>query len=221
MGTAALYRGLASGCMGVVAPVSAVGSAVVPVLVAAVTGERPGALVWLGAAFALPGIWLVAREPADHLADAPGPPHAQARPVASAPTGSGLRDGIIAGLGFGTVFTGLAQVHDGAGLLPLALNQCAGGLVIIAIATVVRVDWRPREPLALASVVSGLLGALATAAFMLAAQTGYLTDAAVITSLYPAVTVLLAAAVLRERIHPGQALGLVLCGAAIALVVAG
>ncbi|THI99731.1 EamA family transporter, partial [Nocardioides sp.] len=56
-GSAFLYRGFATGRMGVVAPVSAVGAAVVPVVVGVASGERPGALVWLGIAAALPGIW--------------------------------------------------------------------------------------------------------------------------------------------------------------------
>ncbi len=63
-GTAFLYRGFASGRMGVVAPVSAVGAAVLPVAIGVVVGERPSALVWLGILVALPGIWLVSREPA-------------------------------------------------------------------------------------------------------------------------------------------------------------
>ncbi len=117
-GTAFLYRGLSSGRMGVVAPVSGVGAAMVPVAVGVLTGERPALLVWLGIALALPGIWLVAREPAT----GPGP------------LGAGLTDGILAGLGFGSLFAALAQVHEGAGLLPLALNQVVAGAVVILVA---------------------------------------------------------------------------------------
>ena len=62
-GGAFLYRGFAAGRMGVVAPVSGVGAALVPVAVGLLGGERPGALVWFGILAALPGIWLVAREP--------------------------------------------------------------------------------------------------------------------------------------------------------------
>ncbi|MFP5253365.1 MAG: EamA family transporter, partial [Actinomycetes bacterium] len=60
VGTGFLYRGFSSGRMGVVAPVSAVGAAVVPVAVGALTGERPSLLVWMGIVLAMPGIWLVA-----------------------------------------------------------------------------------------------------------------------------------------------------------------
>ena len=66
-GTAFLYRGFSAGRMGVVAPVSAVGAALVPVLVGSPTGERPALLVWVGIVAALPGIWLVSRSPDDPM----------------------------------------------------------------------------------------------------------------------------------------------------------
>jgi drug/metabolite transporter (DMT)-like permease len=203
VGTAFLYRGLSSGRMGVVAPVSGVGAALVPVAVGVLAGERPSALVWGGILLALPGIWLVSREPA------------------SGSLGPGLTDGILAGLGFGALFASLAQIPASAGFLPLALNQVVAGVAIIAVAVALRAPWVPREPRALAGVVSGGLGALATGAFMVATQSGYLTVTAVIASLYPAFTILLAATVLREHVHRAQAMGLSLCAVAVALVAAG
>ena len=204
-GTAFLYRGLSAGRMGVVAPVSGVGAALVPVAVGVLTGERPAALVWLGIALALPGIWLVAREPAT------GPGR----------LGAGLTDGVLAGLGFGLLFAALAQIPSEAGFLPLALNQVVAGAVIVVVALVLGTPWVPREPRALGGVVSGALGALATGAFLVATHSGYLTVTAVIASLYPAVTVMLAAFVLREHVHRAQALGLGLCAVAVSLVAAG
>ena len=204
-GTAFLYRGLSSGRMGVVAPVSGVGAAVVPVAVGVLTGERPDTLVWLGILIALPAIWLVAREPAT------GPTR----------LGAGLLDGVLAGLGFGTLFAALAQIPAEAGFLPLALNQVVAGVAIVAVATVLRSPWLPREPRALGGVVSGALGALATGAFLVATHGGYLTVTAVIASLYPAFTVMLAAFVLREHVHRAQAIGLGLCAVAVTLVAAG
>ena len=209
IGTGFLYRGLSSGRMGVVAPVSGVGATLVPVAVGLVTGERPSGLVWLGIVAALPGIWLVAREPVDE--DVAGDP----------PAGSGALDGVLAGLGFGALFAALAQIPESAGFLPLALNQLVAGLVIVVMATALRVAWLPRERAAGFGAVSGVLGASATAAFMLATQSGLLTVTAVLASLYPAVTVLLAATVLREHVHRSQAVGLVLCGVAVTLVAGG
>lgn len=205
-GTAFLYRGLASGRMGVVAPVSGVGAVLVPVAVGVATGERPEALVWVGVLIALPAIWLVSREPVD------GP---------AVGAGSGVTDGVLAGLGFGTLFAALAQIPEEAGFLPLALNQLVAGVAIVAVALALRQDWVPRNRYALGGIISGVLGALATGLFQVATQHGYLAVAAVITSLYPAFTVLLAALVLREHVHRTQAVGLALCAGAVVLVAAG
>jgi drug/metabolite transporter (DMT)-like permease len=204
-GTAFLYRGLASGRMGVVAPVSGVGAVVVPVAVAVATGEQPGLAVWVGVVLALPAIWLVSLEPVSALDD----------PAAG---GSGLLDGILAGLGFGALFAALAQIPEEAGFLPLALNQLVAAAAIVAVAASLRQDWLPRNRWALGGAISGALGALATGLFQVATQQGYLSVAAVITSLYPAFTVLLASLVLREPVHRAQALGLALCAAAVSLV---
>lgn len=205
-GTAFLYRGLAAGRMGVVSPVSGVGAVLVPVVVGLLTGERPGLVVSVGVVAALPAIWLVSREPVD------GP---------ASGSGSGLMDGVLAGLGFGTLFAALAQIPDDAGFLPLAVNQLVAGGAIIVVAMVLRESWVPRNRYAVGGVISGALGAIATGFFLVATQHGYLTVSAVITSLYPAFTVLLAATVLREHVHRTQALGLALCAGAVVLVAAG
>ncbi|WP_300400862.1 EamA family transporter [uncultured Nocardioides sp.] len=213
VGTGFLYRGLASGRMGVVAPVSAVGAALVPLVVGLASGERPSSLVWLGVAAALPGIWWVSRPAEDELAADvdTGPAH----------SASGTLDGVLAGLGFGTLFAGLAQVPDSAGLLPLALNQVVAAVVVAGLAAAVGGDWLPRSRLVAWGAVAGLLGALATGLFLVATHGGYLSVVAVIASLYPAFTVLLAATVLREQIGRGQAVGLALCALAVGLVAAG
>jgi drug/metabolite transporter (DMT)-like permease len=209
-GTAFLYRGLSSGRMGVVAPVSGVGAAFLPVVTGVLIGERPGPVVWLGIALAFPAIWVVAREPAS--ADA------------AEPTGlreSGLVDGVLAGIGFGTLFVALSRVSEDAGLLPLAVNQAVGGVVIVAVAVALRQPWLPREGRAALGLGSGVLAALATWLFMVASRGSHLTVASVVVSLYPAFTVLLAALLLRERVHRAQGIGLVLCGVSVALVAAG
>lgn len=209
VGTGFLYRGLSGGRMGVVSPLSGVGTAVVPVAIGLLTGERPTALVWLGIVAALPGIWLVARQPAAE--DVGG----------DRPRRSGALDGVLAGLGFGSLLAALAQISEGAGLLPLALNQLVAGIVVAVLAGLLHAAWLPRDPRAGVGAISGILGATATVAFLLAAQTGLLTVTAVLASLYPAGTVLLAATVLHEHIHRAQGFGLLLCGAAVALVAGG
>ena len=209
VGTGFLYRGLSSGRMGVVAPVSGVGAALVPVAVGLISGERPSALVWLGIVAAMPGIWLVARSvgPEDVGGDRP--------------RSGGALDGVLAGLGFGSLFAVLAQIPESAGFLPLALNQLVASVVVIAMAVALRAAWVPRHPAAGLGAVSGVLGATATGAFLLATQSGFLTVTAVLASLYPAFTVVLAATFLREHVHRSQAVGLVLCGLAVGLVAGG
>lgn len=214
VGTAFLYRGLSSGRMGVVAPVSGVLAVVLPVAVGVATGERPGVLVWLGIASAVPAIWLVAREPEPE--DTAREPETRG----ATPTGSGARDGVLAGLGFGGLFACLGQVPDGSGFWPLVLNQLVGLAVIAACATALRAAWVPVGR-AWGGAMAGVLGGAATGSFVLATQHGLLSVSAVLASLYPAFTILLAALVLHERIHRVQAWGLGLCGAAVVLVALG
>lgn len=210
LGTAFLYRGFAGGRIAVVAPISAVGSALVPVLAGVVGGERPGPLVWCGIAAALPGIWLVAR-----TADEPPP---DGREV---PAGSAVRDGCLAGLGFGIVFAGLGQIPESAGLGPLALCQLVAVAGVVALALAAREACVPRGFAAWGGGIAGLLGGCSTLLYLLSAQSGSITVAAILTALYPAVTIVLAAALLREHVRAAQGLGLALCAAAVALVAAG
>ena len=208
-GGAFLYRGLGAGLMSVVAPVSALFAALVPVAIGVATGDRPSGLTWVGVACALPAIWLVSRAE---------------KPAESAHTGrwsAGLVDGLLAGLGFGVLFAALGQVPEEAGFGPLALTQAAGLLSTILLATALSGQWRPRAAGAAQAAAVGVLSTAATVMFLLATQTGLLTVAAVLSSLYPATTVILAAVVLRERIGRSQGVGLVLAAVAVALVASG
>jgi drug/metabolite transporter (DMT)-like permease len=204
LGTAFLYRGLSSGRMGVVAPVSGVGAAVIPVAFGVLSGERPAVLVWVGILAAVPAIWLVSREPA-----------------AGAPSSGGFLDGVLAGTGFGVLFVALSRISSDGSALALSLNQAVAGLVIVLVATLTRSAWLPRGRRPLLGGISGVLGTAATGLFILASHGGGLTVTAVVISLYPAFTVLLAALVLRERVHRTQGLGLALCALCVALVAAG
>ena len=210
VGVCFLYRGFTNGRMGVVAPVSAVGAALVPVLFGVVGGERPGLLVWLGVVVAMPAIWLVSSVPDSD----------DAAPAELAPR-AGLVDGILAGLGFGLLFAALGQVPRESGLWPLAAVQVVTIPVVILLATSLRQAWVPRGRRVWWATATGPFGAGATLLFLLATQRGYLTISGVLTSLYPASTVLLASLVLREQIHRTQAVGLVLCGLTVALVAGG
>jgi drug/metabolite transporter (DMT)-like permease len=197
-GTLALYRGLARGQMSVVGPVSAVGAAVVPVAAGIALGERPSVLAVAGVLVALPAIVLVA-----------------ASGSVRGRLGAGLFDGLAAGLAFGILFIGLAQAGRNAGMWPVASEQTGTLLVTLAVAV------KSREPLkipvraARLPVLAGASSTLAALAYYYATHVSILAVAAVLTSLYPGVTVLLARAILHERFSPAQRAGLGLCTLAI------
>ncbi len=215
MGTGFLYRGLAGGRMSVVAPLSAVGAALVPVVVGTVSGERPPPIVWAGIGLALQAIWLIATTRADP--ELPG----AALAGGTGRFGAGVVDGVLAGLGFGLMFAALGQVPDEAGFGPLAAAELTSIPAVIALAVVLRQRWVPRDRESLGGVGVGALAAGASVLFLLASQSGLLTVASVLTSLYPAFTVLLAGVVLGERVQRPQAVGLGLAMAAVAMIASG
>lgn len=204
VGATALYRGYGHGQMAVAGPISSVGAAGLPAIAGAVLGERLGAPGLVGVVLALPGIWLMSS-------------------VQGARTRSraGTRDGLISGAGFALEFVGLERAGDASGFWPVACSQTVA-LVLVALVVAVR---RPPMDLdkgaSLLATVAGGLSLAATGSYFLAAHAGLLTVAAVLASLYPGVTVVLAAIFLRERPDRRQMLGLTLGGVAVALIVLG
>jgi drug/metabolite transporter (DMT)-like permease len=206
-GTAYLYRGLSTGRMGVVAPVSAVGAAVVPVAVGVSTGERPGMTAAIGIVIALPAIWLIASTDDGATGATEG-----------GPASTGFLDGVLAGVGFGVGFACLDRLQPAAELTPLLATQVASLLPVIALALQAREPVLPRSRASWTGFILGPLGTLANACLLWAVQAGLLSVVSVLVALYPAVTVALAAAVLHERIHRAQAWGLGLAAAAVSLI---
>lgn len=209
VGILALYSGLAQGPMSVVAPITAVLSAVVPVLFGLVSGERPSWVAGGGIVAALVAIALVSRVD-DPDGDSP--------PVDARLIGVSL----AAGLGFGVFFIGLDLAGDDAGLWPIMSARTATVICFAALAMVwagARVgDRRARErSTAWLLVGTGILDTAANALFLLATQRGLLTLVAVLGALYPAATVVLARVVLGERMSRTQLAG---CGVAVVAVVA-
>jgi len=204
LGTVFLYRGLGRGQMNVVAPLSALGAAVLPVVVGVVVGERPGALTWVGIGCALPAIWLVSR------ADSEG---------AAVRAGAGVSDGLLAGAGFGLLFIALGQVPASAGLGPLVIGQWVAFLLVVVGARIAAAPIRSAGSQILATAAAvGVCAAAATVLYQLAARSQLVSVAAVLTSLYPALTVTLAAVFLHERVNRTQAWGLGLAVVAVVLV---
>ena len=207
-----LYRGLSTGRMGVVAPLSGVLAALVPATVGVITGDRPSAISWLGIVAALPATWLVASS-SEHGDDDRGAPRAG--------LGEGVLDGLLAGAGFGLSFAAVPQAPASAGQWPVSVELLVAALVAVVGATIAGESWLPRTRTALFAVSTGVLAASALVAFLAATHHGMLAVTSVIAALYPAATVLLAVVVLRERVHRTQALGLGLCAIAVALVAGG
>jgi uncharacterized membrane protein len=200
-GTLVLYRGLARGQMSVVGPLSALGAAVVPVIAGVALGERPSLLSVAGVLVALPAIVLVA-----------------ASGSVRGKLGAGLIDGLAAGLAFGILFVGLAQAGRNAGLWPVASEQTGMLLITLAVAVKSRQPLRiPVRALGL-PVLAGASGMAATLAYFYATHFSMLAIAAVLVSLYPGVTVLLARTVLHERFTPAQRAGLGLAALAVVAI---
>jgi len=200
-GTLVLYRGLARGQMSVVGPVSAVGAAVVPVVAGIALGERPSLLAVAGVLVALPAIVLVA-----------------ASGSVRGRLGAGLLDGLVAGLAFGILFVGLAQAGRNAGLWPVAAEQTGSLLPVLAVAVKSRAPLRIPVRAAGLPVLAGASGMAATLAYFYATHFSMLAIAAVLVSLYPGATVLLARTLLHERFSLAQRAGLGLCALAVAAI---
>lgn len=213
LGTFALYRGYGHGEMAVAGPLSAIGAAAVPALVGVLLGDRLAGLSVAGIVLALPAIWLMARTPAASAASA-----ATGRRVRV-----GVLDGLLSGMGFGLLFIALSLAGSGAGLWPVAAGQVVALVLDLAVLGVVRPPWpgrTARRP-AGSAAAAGLLGIAATVLFFLATHASLLAIAAVLTSLYPAFTVGLAAWLLGERPGTGQWVGLALGAVAVVLIVVG
>lgn len=213
-GVGFLFRGLGGGRMSVVAPVSAVGAALLPVAVSLLVDGWPSLAVGLAVATGAPGIWLVSRV-GEEAGTGPGAVAVGRRAA------SGLSDGLLAGTGFGVLFISLDQVSEAAGLWPIATAQAVSAVSAALLATALGVGWWPLRRVVWRAAWAGPLSSLALLCFLLATRSGSLTVAALLTSLYPATTILLAVVVLHEHIHRAQGVGLVLCALTVGLVAVG
>jgi drug/metabolite transporter (DMT)-like permease len=200
LGLASLYRGLAIGRMAVVAPVSAVLSAALPVAFGALTEGVPSPARLAGFALGLVGIWLVARTGAASV-DRPG-----------------LLLALLAGCGFGGFLVLLHLGAEGGTFWPLAAARGTSLALVLAASLVRGQAWRPIPGALPLILLSGVLDAGGNALFLLASQAGRLDVAAVLSSMYPVGTVLLAAGLLGERVGRAQAVGIAAVLAAIVLI---
>jgi len=205
LGLMCFYPALATGPMSVVAPTTAVCSAVVPLVAGLVLGDRPSGPAMAGVLLALPAIVLVARESGSHG-------RAQPRTVMMA---------VAAGVGFGWFFIGVSQASEHSGLWPLVGARVASiGMVGLACLLSGR-SLRPTVGTTPLVASAGMLDLVANTLYLLAATRGLLSVVAVLGSLYPASTVLLAMWFLHERLSRAQAVGVAMAVGAVALIAVG
>jgi uncharacterized membrane protein len=212
-GTLALYRGYGHGEMAVTGPLSAVGAAVVPAVVGISLGDHLPPVGLIGVVLALPAIWLMSTTRGSAAED-----HAGGLRV-------GVVDGLMSGAGFGVLFIGLGLAGDDSGLWPVAADQTAAVVFVSVVAATTGSASGIRAALhgqpGRHALVAAALGITATILYFRAAHTSLLTVAAVLTSVYPGVTVALAAILLRERPSRTQWCGLGLGAVAVTAIVLG
>ncbi len=189
MGAIALYQGLASGRAAVVAPTAAVVGAALPVVVDLARGVTLSPLTLTGMAIGVLAIWLLTGGDAGRMG------------------GNGLKYGVIAGLGFGSMFVFLGLAPDNTGVWPVFGSKAASVLL-----TSVLLSARGTRPGQLAPhrglvLAIGALDALATTAYLFATRAGLVSVAAVIASFYPAPTVALSAIFHGEKLRANHWLG--------------
>ena len=206
---ALLYRALAIGTMSVVAPVTAVCGVVLPVVAGLIVGERPSTLTGIGMLLALVAIVLVGQE------------SEQAAGVGARASGRAIRLALFAGIAIGLFYLALAETSPDAGLWPLVAAR-AVSISLFGVALIVgRHTLRMPAPLATLVIAGGVLDMVANALYLLATRGGPLGVVVVLSSLYPASTVLLARIILKERLSQLQLLGVVSAIVAVALIVGG
>ena len=204
-GLVVFFRALASGVMSVVAPVTAVTAAAVPVLVGLASGDSVTAWAAVGIALALVAVVLVS-------ADGGLSALRTARPA-------NLLPALVAGAAFGVFFVLLDRISADAGLTPLVAARVVSAAFVAGLALVGRQSLRVPRPALPLVAASGVGDMSANALFLLATQQGgALAITGVLASLYPVSTVVLAQLVLRERLGRAQVAGLVTAVAAVVLI---
>jgi drug/metabolite transporter (DMT)-like permease len=199
-GLALLYSALASGQMSIASPVSALVAAGLPVLFGAFSEGLPGVYTLIGFAFALAAVWLVSG-------------------------GVGVKFQLekiflpaLSGVCFATFFIFLDQGSGQSILWPLVATRVASITSLLTFSLVTRQPWIPTRESWIPILLSSLLDSAGNALYAMSAREGRMDVAAVLGSLYPGSTVLLAWFILKERVSRTQMLGVGVALAAIALI---
>ncbi|GAA2214882.1 hypothetical protein GCM10009850_103490 [Nonomuraea monospora] len=201
-GMVLFYRSLATGVMSVVAPTTAVTSAALPVVFGLATGDRPQVWALVGVVLALGSVLLVSQ-------DSSSGGHGSLSSVLTA---------LAAGAGFGGFFILLAMAPHDAGLWPLVGARLSSVSAVALLALLTRRALKAGPGALPVIFAAGVLDMAANVLYLLAQRDGLLSLVAVLVSLYPASTLLLANRVLGERLRAVQVAGVVCALAAVALI---
>ncbi len=204
LGLLALYRAMQIGKMSLAAPVSALLAALLPVTIGVLTDGMPPLTQVVGAGLALFSIGLVSQTDTNfrlHWAQL-----------------SDLRLPLLAGIGFGIYFILLHSAAQEAILWPMIASRVGGSLVLAIVLLLRRESAKISRAGWLLVILSGTLDVGGNLFYILAAQVGRMDIAAVLGSLYPGMTALLAWLVLKEHISGRQQLGILAALAAIVLM---
>lgn len=209
LGVLGLYAALSRGNMTVVAPVTGIVAAAVPVIAGFGLGERPGVTSFVGIVLAVVAVALIGGAMGLELRSVDASTFALA---------------VAVGAAFGLLFIAYSRTGDDSGLWPL-LTARAGGIPLLGLAFWFTGRRRARPPLSLEVVrpgmVIGCLIGLANGLYLLSTREGLLSVVAVIVSLYPASTIALATWLDHERAGRSQIAGMALAGVAVALITVG
>ena len=200
IGLVSFYSALSIGLMGIAAPVSAALTAGLPVLFSAFTVGLPSPIQLGGFFLVLLAVVLISR-----------PERTKGHP-------KGIGLALLAGCGFGLFFILISRVNHTATFWLLAVARFTSVLFLLIVMQIRQEPLLPRLSVAHLMLLAGVLGAIGNAFFVLAAHSGRLDIAAVLSSLYPAATVILAAIVLHERVTRMQGIGILLALVAVPLI---
>lgn len=204
LGLVVFYTAMTRGMISLVAPVAAVTGAVVPVVYALASGERPGTAAVVGILLAVGSIGVVSLAPSPPL---PRPHGLGALPLA-----------FVAGGLFGLFYVCLSRVHEDAGMWPVAVSRVASAAAVVVLALAVTRGLAVGRGIVPRTALIGALEVGAAVTLLLALQRGPVSVASVLASLYPVTTTFLAAFVLRERLRGLQLVGVAFALVAVALI---
>lgn len=204
VGVSALYRGFAVSNVGIVAPTASTVSALIPIGLGLVGGERPSIVAGLGLAIAILAIALVSWTPGS-----------------GKPSATGIAHGVVSGIGFGVMVAAYASTSTDSGIWSAVSGRTAATLLAAFAVVVLGIDRGIARHARIATLLAGVLAALGMAAFVTASQTAPLLVLGVALGMFPTTTVLLAAVFLEDELVPSQWVGIGAAALAVTLITIG